>query len=637
MRYVLKKKPTKYDIPLAGARSSEMSGNAISHITDFSHEILGNSYAAFQNITSYPDSENVDPLVRNRLISKNMFSDIILTDEFYYDSTTSSRIPLWYKHPFSKIMYSSSCTSKEVKRKFREDKIETDRTVYGLIPSTGSYIIPRGSLYVYIGNTGAATADDNISIDYVSGSVTVKSSLLTGLPENQRYFTVRYKLISTEIQIEEYGSPYSAIMCIAADSNYTYFHTYILSNSKDSFKVRYMSKSEETVFETSESTSYINISSRVDTKTDIASSFKHKMFYYDSSDIYVQSTNSDHKYCFMPEYIRNSKISIIESNDGSFLSSWKPILTNGIVENDTGSFSSGLSSHVSYIKERAKFITDRIIAVTSDNLRHTISSGGIKGIKVIRESDNLEIGVLFVNSYRGTIELDRSISRKDTIYVSYSTAAVGQSISKAANPMDFFRSVGFNSKTHGILIAAIDSRMVPPGRKNGIYYKPIRLYYSGRPKTFTYLNIDSELNNATAATRNTYRAEMGLPPLFYSESTLYRVEPMCIFYVSSIYDADAYEIFDLRTYGGGLTDYQYSFYDHSSYDGERTDTSSSLRIEIPEWLKEDVKQKCMAWSPNVAKSDYPEDEADIEAEQIINSKIKKFSLIGTDQEVIIGN
>ena len=634
MKYTLKKKPTPYDIPLASVRTTDIQGRSIMHVNDMSSQIDNNSYAAFQNLSSIPDSSNSSSILKHRLIGSNVFCDLMITDEFCYDSSVSTSIPLWYKHNLNNVMYSANASSREVRRKVRSNKIQSDRHIYGLIPSGSSYLIPYGTVAVSVVSPGGTTTltGDEFTVNYYSGKVSILASSLSAATS----VVIRYKLLPNEISIDEYGSTYMSIMAVPADPACSYFHVSILSNTKDGFSVRYMTKTGETVSEVTEKTSYLHLFTSVETIDDVLSDITRKVFYYSNEDIYVPSINQDHIYCFMPENVRTSKISISKPVDSSYLSPWNPIVTNGSAVSDSGTFSSISSRYAYHIKEKARIISEREISVSSRGIRFAMSSDGIRGIKVMKMSTGEEIGISSADSFNGTLTLRTAVSRRDTIYVSYSIPSYGKEIILSANPMDFYSSIGFNSKYYGVIICTIDDRMVPPARRTKVYYKPVRLFYNGRPITYTYDAVNTLLNSDDATVRNSYRSAMDLPVLFYSTSNLYRVEPLAILSIASIFDSDAFDVDDIRTFGGGTDSSHYSFYDYSYYDGERTDLSAKLKIVIPGWVKENLKARCLQWSPDAAKSDYPEDIAEAETMKIIKSKVKKFSLIGTEQEVVFG-
>lgn len=632
MKYTLKFKPGEYDTPLSGIRTAKISGRDIIQIMDMSSELDGNSFAAFQTIISSPDSENSNQILKHRLINNNLFSDIMITDEFVKDPGSSTDVPLWYSHTLNKAVYTTTVTTKEIRRKIRQDKLETDRKIYGLIPSTGSYIIPRGSVSISYGSTNIDP--DNYIVNYHTGEITIKESALTGVAS----IVIRYKLITNEINIDEIGSAYYGFSAVPLDKNYHFFNIRILSNSKNSFTVRYMSKTSDTVFEVLEKTSYLQLFTRVENIPDTILPDTKRMFYYNSSDIYVPSTNADHLYCFMPKYIRNNKISAAEPVNCSFTSPWYPIITNGNVENPYGEYSSDSSNRTLLIRERAQVLSTTMINVSNSRIIFARSANDtVSGISVVRDYDNALIPVKHVDSYTGNIELGINIAKHDIITVSYRIPAEGKEIPISTNPMDFYSTTGINTREYGIVICVVDSRMLPPGRKNNIYYKTLNMFYAGRPRSYSYHYINDELNNRDYTRRNEFREDMNLPPLFYSEDNLYRIEPIGLIYVNSTLDSDAFDIIDLRTYGGGTSNFNYSFHDYARYDGENTDLSSFLRITIPSWVKENLKARCLEWSPTVAISDSKNDAAEAEAEKIIRTKIKKFSLLGTEQEVIFGD
>jgi hypothetical protein len=183
----------------------------------------------------------------------------------------------------------------------------------------------------------------------------------------------------------------------------------------------------------------------------------------------------------------------------------------------------------------------------------------------------------------------------------------------------------------------MDSRYVPDNRDNAICIKYVDMPAGNVPVVYSYEEIDALINNEESAIRNTYRGGMDLPDSLLGD-TLVRIEPLAIVQVINPLDSDAFDITDMRVYGGGYNEKHHSFYDYSNYDGESTDLESMLVIEIPEWIKEDLKARAKLWDIAVLQSE--DDEIDTHAEaramEIIREKVKKYSMLGTTQEIVIG-
>ena len=117
---------------------------------------------------------------------------------------------------------------------------------------------------------------------------------------------------------------------------------------------------------------------------------------------------------------------------------------------------------------------------------------------------------------------------------------------------------------------------------------------------------------------------------------LIRLEPLALMYVINPLDEDGYLVEDARLFGGGTESRNRSFYDYSYYDGESTDMESYIRVHVPQYMYNDVKSRALLWDPDVIVSDNPEAMAHQKTMALIRSKVKKFSQLGTVQEIIVG-
>jgi hypothetical protein len=143
------------------------------------------------------------------------------------------------------------------------------------------------------------------------------------------------------------------------------------------------------------------------------------------------------------------------------------------------------------------------------------------------------------------------------------------------------------------------------------------------------------MNSANSSIRNSYRADIiGLPDS-HKGPTLKKLEPLAITYVINPLDEDGYMVEDARLFGGGTAAKHRSFYDHSYFDGEATDMESYLVYKFPRWIYDDLVARAMFWDPDTVTASNPSSHAMEAARKLIKSKVRKFSQLGTRQEIII--
>ena len=140
MKVTYKNTPSIYDIPLCHMSMPDLQSNEIIQINDYSSYISGNSIAPVAYVNTQPTNSD------NKLISSNIYNNLLVTDEYYYNRMTGSKEPLWYTHSIRGIYYNNKAITRIINRSIRDLFINMDRKVLDIRPNTGDYIIIRGSV-----------------------------------------------------------------------------------------------------------------------------------------------------------------------------------------------------------------------------------------------------------------------------------------------------------------------------------------------------------------------------------------------------------------------------------------------------------------------------------------------------------
>jgi len=645
MEFRLKRAATPYDIPLAYISMVEVSANSVIQIQDFSSYLDGNASAAFRSINTYPTTGN-------RLLTGNYFGKILLTDEYYYDNETGSEIALWFAHHLKTPYYSPNAMARTSTKIVRTDKVLTDRIVTGLIPSSGNYVIATGSVKVYKKNTSLSSYEeldrDSFYMNYSIGSLIVAEDAMYHLSVPIHSFKIEYIIVPVDIIVtSQLGAPYRIELIQINPMSLEYFSASILTVVDEQLYVQYRSRlNTGSIGESREYTTAVPIFDEVEesVRSEITSDSTfdidaRRVYSLVDNSIYVTDGNTDHEFTYKPKYITSTRVNVKKPYVGDFTSEWQLRISAGDVSNSDGEYSVSPSGTEITVKEPARIIDKNTIAVSGTDLAVMLKADGSwSGIYATKRSNGLELDIEAVDAKHGVLIISQDVSRKEIIDVEYSMHTNDLILkTPCVSPMPHHSGTHSEMENKAAILFVIDSRRTPPERPNSIYIKYINKLSGNRPVTFTYAMLDQWYNSDSQVVRNAYRSDMGLPS-DYTGSELIRIEPLAIVQTVNPLDSDAYEIGDMRVLGGGYSERQYSFHDYSLYDGENTDMESSLVIEIPQWVKDDLKARAKLWDIDVLKSDAESQDTHAEARamEIIREKVKKYSMLGTTQEIVIG-
>ena len=561
MKFVLKRKATTYDIPLASIRTEEITAKDLMQIVDFTGSIKSNNLPATKYVNSKVKYIASGNSLNYKLISSNSFGEVLLTDQVYYDPKTRERYPLWYIHPLRYTYYNTSLVKKSVRKRVYSESIDSDRIADSLLPVSGNYTIPLGSVTVKIktsqGAVPAIIDRKYYRVDYSRGTVYINRDLAATLYE----YIVEYNLVLLDMTITSYSLSRIRVELIPLWEDSEFYSVSLLSSDQTPIDVMYLSCiSDGRTVEYSESTSasklYTCVPDSVRTgiinNTRLTEEAKRVFSLVEDTEnygitfIYVNSENEDNEFMFKSGVNRNTRVSIDYPVGKGFESQWYPRLTPGkftITEGAiTRNFTVGANtkSEVRNITEKAKIISSELISVSNSNIMASLGEDGKwKGIKVTTRNQGY-VGVKWIDNLGGLIGLDSGISFSDEVYVTYSVAdkcpdldiisfnpilgnkiqpkfrkierEANVDVSINAGTITSQATIDAHIAAGDIKIATIDNRkydivilMIDDTTANGgnnIFIFPLSKYVGGRSSSVTLQSLNDKINSTIIGSGN---------------------------------------------------------------------------------------------------------------------------------------
>jgi hypothetical protein len=201
----------------------------------------------------------------------------------------------------------------------------------------------------------------------------------------------------------------------------------------------------------------------------------------------------------------------------------------------------------------------------------------------------------------------------------------------------------FSDGMFGIVDVCLAFFLIPSSYARGmssVCFVSLPRYVGVGSLSYSHADVYNLANSAVIEDRRSFRASIPLLPRELYETTDGLDVPLLVLgivFVTDPLDVDGYRVEDSRRFGGGLKEDHDNCYDVSLFDGERVSLEPSLVFEIPRSIYNDLRSRMLTWSPEVVGSDNPEDIVDQYVLEFIRSKVQKFSMLGTVQEIRIGS
>jgi len=637
-----------YDIPIASLQPKPVSSHDVVQVTDMSAGIAGNGEAAITNILTLPLGSGVVGH-EYRLHAKNVYGEIDLTDEIYNDRSTGMSVPLWYVHSVKRPYYNSTLINRTIRRKIRSGKEDSDRIVQGLVPSNSRSIVVFGSVSVQNMDTSAYLTFDQFCVDYDAGTVTIRSDLSIA----DTTYLVVYDFITEDLIVEAPSGSYWRLEIERVEPNVdTYFNLRILSSDSRPVKVQYNSYGDEEAIKVYTEYTFSNLmfnavpeSFRVSIVADETyDATLRRVFSYETvgSNHYIQtySSNPDRLFRFRSHASMASKVRLVKPEKHQFSDEW-------YVGVSIGEFT-GSSARQFSIEEREGIddyeeVTETVTIVDGTTLLlgrqnvifHITENHEVGGITLTKK-DNTSVSIDSVDGQRGILYLTENVSIKDRIVANYRVRPGVRPVELVSlNPV-LPRSDDIDVKNTAFIFFLGEPGSVTSGELP-VFIKQMPLYSGLSFETYTRDSIETAVNDTDSLNRQAYRSGIiGLPSGLVASAD--RLEVLGFAYLSNPLDEDGYLVEDARIRGGGTPLRHRSFYDYSYFDGEAVDLEAVVRVHIPVSIVDDLVTRAAEWDANIAllsDATTRNEMARQRVNELIARKVKKFSMLGTKQEIVI--
>jgi len=639
MKYKLKKTQEANDIVIANISTKKVRSNNIMNIVDFSSRYRSNNISLLKEIKSgtYNRIEGTPSVVSKYLNRSNIFSNILLTDEYKYDKKLGTTIPLYYIHRINQAIYTNKVLQKSI-------ACPSVKIIENLIPDNGKYIIPEDSIVVshLHNNSEYLLPQDEFRVNYGNGSIELDSAVP---PDHE--IVVTYLLVEDNFIISNPNNYSYRIRLEQLGLGITDFRLSILSSSIEPIEIIFTALDySENIREYTQSTIGELLYGEVypENQTSVSSNYKiktHSIEYNpitSNEDICVKKTISlsgdttsydTEIYTFKSETQTTSKVKLVQVPNVDYDKGWMINVTPGYFYSEEYPVLYGV---IPSLLGRIK-VTDTPIRVTksilSINMKDIIVSIGETGApaNVIVKRNGNPLTINKIDTYKGLIYLEENTTPTDILTVDY----------YVKNNIVEYGDINLNplSIKEGIdLTQYIIVFLFPPAVT---FYK--ELYHVLLPRYSKNGIINYDYDKIYDLLNGPVNIRDQIPGLSDLELPPADIIPIGYVYLSNCLDEDGFLLEDARTYGGGILDNKAGFFDISFYDGEKTDLNTILHVFIKQRIVDELYTRVLNYDREVQsyRNDIPAMEklAHIRTMEIINNKVEKFIPFGSEWEIII--
>ena len=613
MNFKYKHNPTAYDIPLVAVEMPALSAGSVVQVIDFTDSLSGNVNSGVKHKKLEIVNEST------KTLGTITFSEVMITNECKYDTSSKRYIPLWYTHRLPTLIRNTKTIIETMRVKNKQSPLTV---VLPVVISDARFIVSGSVRVTY--KSGAATIhvpEADYHVDYSTGTLTINTTAITAV-----YFDIQYEVINNTLKVTAPKSVYRIQAERSAIGDH-YFLFSVLTDTPDSVTVAYEKTNaygeKELVKE--QSTADL-LYTQVDNQSvfTMANGARHRVFSVTGSTIMYSSYN---KYDQVYARSANQKLTAVNiqfDSLASFDECWNLQITGGPRYRSR-------SEHPTIIDNKTVSVNCYPLRVFKNSLNEW------DNITITRENGTT-IPVASVDPIAGFITTGELISKKEILTIQYEYKSSYAPINHICfNPhhahMHPEQAVaGFQlDRTYVAFIKCVVSGVT--------YYTVIAL-----PK----FNVDGgwiTYNRATVAAYAAahtdalyYRTPDGAFVAFdiiRNGMAITALEALSLCYLTSILDTDAYTVHDARTFGGGTDTDIPNQYDRSRYDGELTDLAGHIAVTVPKRYYDAIKAKAQEWDASVITSSNPEVQAGYAAETFITDIIERSILPGTTTDITI--
>jgi len=631
MQFRFRNTPSSYSIPIASLSVLPIGSERVLQCIDHSARIPGNAVIPVDYLTTTPTGSGDDA---QALALPTPYATTMITDEYYYDQLTGLRIPLWYQHSVTKVYFNSKASPRYIDRSIREGFEHIDRTVSGLLPSNGSFVIPYGSVSVYNTGTGETVPWDGMYVDYSAGSLIIRD---TYSPAGSM-FRIMYTVVPVDITVVPHENEVYRIEIYTINSDTRLYGLALLSSDVTPYRVRYnVAQGVYDVRETEEYTAASPLFTLVPSAyfdqcyADTLTRSTSRYFDIRNDAVYTMSSNPFRSFSIAPRRAVTTRITVEPPRPSGFTEDWVPRIRTGNIVTDDTEFTVSAPAYFSGIrsrKERGKLFDDTTVSVSS-SIYAARWPGGIWDGIIIESGSGVRYTPVSIDQVSGKITVAETLSSKSPVWVTYTTKDDTIPVSDIClNPLSSHSYHNNNSKetVFVFVITGFNDTC-------SVLYATFPQYVQGRPFNYTYDYLDNLFNAADPEVRMATRQRLynASDELIASDA---RIEILSVIYTINPLDEDGFLLEDARTFGGGILTEHRSCYDYSYYDGVPVDTAAYLVSKFPREIINDLAARALEWDPETIVADNPESFAYERARSRIKAVMKKYTPLGATQEIL---
>lgn len=627
MRFEIKNVTQNADVPVSYINPFKLHSQDVVLFYDISAFVPNNPIPAVAFVTS---TTKVFSRI-SELISRTLFTEIELTDQFVYDKETKTEKPLWYKHPIKNNVYNKSKATEIYRRK----------NLFGLVEvlniTTNDKVIVIGSELIQKVDpiTNEITKITDYYIDYDKKSVKFNFSVSTNIIIT--FETIAPNIVINQTDRSKYKLTYEQI-------NPEEFVCNIYTESIAPITVSYYKLiTENTTKEIVEITNPEVVWNLIDEKYILNVNNDNKKVFSlkptnNNNNIILVSKDKNNENTFKTFAFRSkdnvyTKLFLRPPFNENINSVWNAVIKgrgflSKVEVNNTNKllefFPLELSNQGKIIKinEVATLIDSETIKLNNEPLWEIDRDGNILGVSLTNENLGTPIKIKTIDSKNKIIKTITKIGKDTNVLAEYKKIERNSYVSNNLNSI-----IDSDIYNYYYLYYIIPNNYLKEGQPSIYVHKINRfdqevkitynvndfLTYFALNQTFILDEISDSLNTNT------------IDVLAY---------PLSIFYVENPVDENYIEQTDARVRGGGFIQEKEHCYDFSFWNGEMIDLSGILKVYIKKSIREKLKQRFLEWDERCFLAIEPNTVAENITNEWINSIVKKHVRFGFEYEIV---
>jgi len=612
------------DVPLALVEPVDIRSQDVILGYDVSAAIPGNPSPAIGFIQS--NTKHFEGITE--LDIKSPFSNIDLTDVYFYDQKLKSELPLWFKHTLNVSVFNRTATE----GKYTQKNIPGKVTIQALAPAE-RIITYRSEKLHRILPSGSRANIIEYYLNYISRTLTLNLGVLFDLE-------VTFETLLNNIEISQSDRSRYAIQYEKAAPD-EYICT-IYTESSAPLDVVYSHKlpngdTERITERTNPTRIYQRIEEQFIGDTDNNEKNVFAVVPFMDNNFRVissQSKNNENifkKFSFRQRDNVYTKLFLSKPLNASTLIPWRIILEgNSYVYRDklnhiTYSFTPPELTQgrtIDKVEETGEYINKNEVRITKRPLWEIDRDGNVVGIEAFEETSNAPIEIVGVSTEEKIVRFKQDLGLNNRVRVSYRTLDKRILIENNVNPI--IDPTAFNFYH---IYYIVPSEYLKANSTRSIFVHRLSRFNNGTQLIWASRDFLQYFAINRASILEEVKSYLNVPA---SHATAF---PMGIFYVDTPVDEDFITMYDSRVRGGGfIKEYEYCG-DWTYWNGEAIDISGRLLIRIKQSIWDNLFDRYMANDEDTLRSPNPKATATEKTNNHIRATVERHTREGFHFEI----